>query len=46
MNRMFLWVVLIAAGVLAFIAYRSHVSSSGLDVEPHAKHEIERAKHK
>jgi len=46
MNRILVWVVLIAAGILAFIAYRSHVSNSRLDVEPHAAQEIERAKHR
>ncbi len=44
MQKILLWLILAAAIVIAIVLYRSHTSSSRLNVEPHAAEEIEKAK--
>jgi hypothetical protein len=43
LKRMLL-IIALAAIVLAFLIYRSRQASKNLDVEPHAREEIEKAK--
>jgi hypothetical protein len=43
MNRTLLWLIVAAVLVIGFLLYRSR-SGSNLDVEPHAREEIEKAK--
>ena len=41
--RKLLWLVVVAALVIGFVLYRSR-SASHLDVDPHAREDIEKAK--
>jgi hypothetical protein len=43
MNRTLLWLIVAAVLVIGFLVYRSR-SASHLDVDPHAREEIEKAK--
>jgi hypothetical protein len=43
MNRTLLWLIVAAILVIAFVFYRSRLGRN-LDVDPHARHEIEKAK--
>lgn len=44
MRRVLLWLLLSVALLIGVVAYRSRSSKLGLDVEPHAAEEIEKAK--
>jgi hypothetical protein len=43
MNRTLLWLIVAAVLVIGFLLYRSR-SGRSLDVDPHAREEIEKAK--
>jgi hypothetical protein len=43
MNRTLLWLIVAAILVVAFVIYRSQLGKN-LDVDPHARHEIEKAR--
>jgi hypothetical protein len=44
MKRLLLFVIAAAVLVIGFFLYRSHFSANRLQVDPHAREEIEKAK--
>jgi hypothetical protein len=44
MRRMLLWLIVVAAIIAAYILYSSRASEPRLNIDPHAREEIEKAK--
>ena len=44
MRRALLWLIVVAAMILAYLFYSSRPSEPRLNIDPHAREEIEKAK--
>jgi len=44
MRRILPWVIVAAAMIVAYVLYSSRTSEPGLNIDPHARGEIEKAK--
>ena len=44
MRRMVLWLIVVVAVILSYVLYSSRASEPRLNIDPHAREEIEKAK--